>query len=100
MNTELQIYCPYCENPDAFGLLPATEVSFGTTSRWVPSDYGTRTKVSSLVHPEKNGPRIMAGVRCYKDQNALLRVVENSAITTEDAACSPVTEANGTQLVF
>jgi hypothetical protein len=70
--------CPYCADPAAFGLLPAREVEIDTTSRLIRLDYGSRRRVSSLVHPEKNEARLMAGIRCYNDTNAQARIAEDA----------------------
>ena len=71
-------YCPYCENPDKFGLLPVRELTIDTSHRNMRLDYGRRSSVRSLVHPEKNGPRLMAGIRCNKDTHAAKRIAEDA----------------------
>jgi hypothetical protein len=84
----ITVDCTYCENPDKFGLLPARELTIDTSHRDMRLDYGRRFSVRSLVHPEKNGTRLMVGIRCYNDTNAAERIAEDAEIPLE--AVQPV----------
>ena len=82
-------HCPYCENLDKFGLLPARQVTFDVSRNDLPGlNYGERKRVTSLVHPDKNQSRLMAGVRCHHDTYAAGRIAEDATKPLE--AVEPV----------
>jgi hypothetical protein len=60
--------CPYCEEPEKYGLLLAEVVEIDTHGRKTKLDYGKRRLVKSLVHKEIAGlSRLFVGVRCHLD---------------------------------
>jgi len=76
------VNCPYCENPEAHGVLPARDITFERSGLDHGGDYGTLTQVVSTVHPVLDSNRPVKSVRCWNDVHHL----ERQALFSEQSA--------------
>jgi hypothetical protein len=65
--------CPYCDEPDKYGLGPAIKVEVNQTvpavwvnTEWVPAKI---IIVEHLIHPDLHRVSHYVGIRCHKDDS-------------------------------
>jgi hypothetical protein len=66
--------CPYCESPEAHGVLPAKDITFDRNAvDHGTGDYSDLPRITSTVHPVLDSNRLAKSIRCWNDVHHLKR---------------------------